>query len=684
MSTVVATELQERRESILQQKFQTESVGFDIPAVQDTFRDMLLSAFILVNFSLFLSVASLPFFDSVREDLFLAFGLFFGFISVTVAVLCCIPLIKRVLPQLRQGSVTFELLCVVQLIFIVTLTVSWFIRDIEHSAINLSAEYLITSMFLLFMTVHIRGLLWQRAFKSLWGSVADQASVVTVLSGVHSTATETAVKETVRPYTEVVVGDFVRFQKSELVPFDCVVLSGVALVLERELTYRTVERQKQVGDVLYAGSSIKEGSLTCRVDSRADEARITTFALDQSLPEVRYQGTRSLLLLGALTFIAIFFTLYWYKQGMTGDTLEPVFGSFLALSLFAEWYVFRNIVPRLQSMTLYKAGVILKNAAVLKVVSTLKKILVRLKTEEFNQEKVVEDIEILDDRLDKSGFLSVLFALYSGIDSDLSEVVRTYIVREIRDNRVPVTIQNLHVYEELGFSAVVDDVEFSVGTEAFLIERGVHLSSTDFESSGADEVHFVALHDALVGIIRFRLDNTTLREAATAAQVRLQLCCENPQADIDVCGKALGLELTDLYGNESFEESVRRVEGQSAAAIALFDGTDSRIVKPGVITIAPFNRLLFEGTLSEVTLIDSGLSEFLSATAVVKKIERVAGIIDWILPVFLAVMTVPIALSLLSSEIVLGFCAIAMLSLYTVSKRLAKPLVFSTDKNFLL
>lgn len=675
MSSLAATELQEHTESILQQKSQSESVGFDIPAVQDTLRDMLLSAFILVNFSLFLSVASLSFFNGVREDLFLAFGLFFGFISVTVAVLCSVPLLKRVLRQLRQGRATFELLCVLQLVFIVALTVSWFIRDIEHSAINLSAEYLITSMFLLFVIVHIRGLLWQRAYKALWGTVADQAGVVTVLSSVHSTATEAAVKETVQPYSAVAVGDFVRFQKGELVPFDCVVLSGVALVLERELTYRTVERQKQVGDVLYAGSSIVEGGLTCRVDSRADEARITTFTLDQSLPDVSYQGTRAALLLGALAFIAVFFTLYWYKQGMTGDTLEPVFGSFLALSLFAEWYVFRTIAPRLQNMTLYKAGVILKNSAALKIVSTLKKILVRVKTEEFNQEKVVTTIEILDDRLDKSGFLSVLFALYSGIDSDLSEVVRAYIVAEIRANRVPVTINNLQVYEELGFAAVVDGVEFSVGTEAFLIERGVHLSSTDFESNAADEVHYVALHDALVGIIRFQLDNTTLREAASAAQVRVQLSCENPQADIDVCGKALGLELADLYGNESFEEAVRRVEGQPSVALALFDGTDARILNQGVTTIAPFNRLLFEGTLSEITLIDSGLSEFLSATAVVKKIDRVAGLIDWVLPLFLAVMTVPIALSLLSSEIVLGLCALATLLLYAAFKRLAEPLL---------
>jgi hypothetical protein len=119
----------------------------------------------------------------------------------------------------------------------------------------------------------------------------------------------------------------------------------------------------------------------------------------------------------------------------------------------------------------------------------------------------VVDFQITDDRLEKSAFCNFILSLLGRAEDRNLLAFANYLRREVS---VPSTerVVDLKEYADSGICGTVHGVELSVGSESFLVERGIMVQPSDLniDDSEGYTLILVALDDDVVAFVQIRSD----------------------------------------------------------------------------------------------------------------------------------------------------------------------------------
>jgi hypothetical protein len=123
----------------------------------------------------------------------------------------------------------------------------------------------------------------------------------------------------------------------------------------------------------------------------------------------------------------------------------------------------------------------------------------------------VVDFQITDDRLEKSAFCNFILSLLGRAEDRSLLAFANYLRREVS---VPTTerVVDLKEYANSGICGTVHGVELSVGSESFLVERGIMVQPSDLniDDSEGHTLILVALDDDVVAFVQIQSDQEDL------------------------------------------------------------------------------------------------------------------------------------------------------------------------------
>lgn len=119
----------------------------------------------------------------------------------------------------------------------------------------------------------------------------------------------------------------------------------------------------------------------------------------------------------------------------------------------------------------------------------------------------VVDFKIVDDRLEREAFCNFIVSLLGRAEDPYLVAFGEYLRHQIGTISTE-RVLDLREYPEKGICGTIHGVELSVGTEAFLVERGIMVQPSDLESEyeEASSTIYVAIDDDIVAHADFRSD----------------------------------------------------------------------------------------------------------------------------------------------------------------------------------
>lgn len=430
-------------------------------------------------------------------------------------------------------------------------------------------------------------------------------------------------------------GERFAVKRGELVPCDAVVLEGVAELEERKFaTFKRV-RFASAGSEIFAGSQLSAGSLSCQALSDPEDSFIGTFQahLDRLLNRDNTQyvldrlGRAENFILQGIVFAAACAGIYW--QGRGGTFLDLCF---LISSIFLCVGVLRLLRLGLFSRSLalsslFRGGVVLRQAEVLDnlpLVSTLV-----LDQPEKNGDIQIEQFELIDDRYERDRVLSAAILLAAGSDHPHFTAL-TNTLAALCPERELYESSDFHCYDERGVLGLIQGVEFSLGTEEFLIERGIYLEVSEvLQAQAGKRVLYLAIKDQIIARVVF-----ALKDFVRAAQgiseiescgIRVIACSPLPYEEFKVIGlDHLRMQSKDLFADFNLTRLREKLVALRPVALLSYALAPAQIERFADVAFVPFDDLLCSYERADVTLCDEKLAGIARAFRLSKKYRSVS------------------------------------------------------------
>lgn len=302
-------------------------------------------------------------------------------------------------------------------------------------------------------------------------------------------------------------GQLLRLREGELIPADGLVQDGVAKILERRVGGIGRMKLKARGDELFAGSAVLKGELTLKVTAAAEDSMITNFtsALAHSLlpeaAELNRFARLSKWVAGLICTAAVAAFVLHVFSGTGVSTALGIGAAIFAASAALRAVVCHALIEPLMVTGLFFRGVIVKSRRAFERLLSIRSLV--LDSPVPGERFEYGDFQLLDDRLERNGVLSVLLALISRAEDEEYAALSDALIRKEKD-LVPLEVQEARVYPGMGVCGTVNKVEFSAGSEEFLIRRGVQLQTSEIEreNAGRDMV-YLAMDDAVIARVPF-------------------------------------------------------------------------------------------------------------------------------------------------------------------------------------
>jgi cation transport ATPase len=291
-----------------------------------------------------------------------------------------------------------------------------------------------------------------------------------------------------------------------VVPTDGRIRAGNCAVLERYLSTDVHYRVKDEGEVVFAGSYVLGGqadvvALTGSFDSclrRLESAVLPGIRwVEDSL---RRDNERSVAQLGQLLiFASVLASIFWDERA--GDPIVTLLasGSVLLCSLIVQLgdvlYALRSQLVRRWA----QRGFLINSAKAWSELFGVKEILFDPSTVDSSTACHVRELELLDDRISERSLCACIASILGRAEDRSLAAVGDY-CQQIVGAIVPDRIVDLREYDGQGISGVVKGVEFSIGSEEFLVQRGILIQPTESSTEGAadDKVVLVSIGDDLI------------------------------------------------------------------------------------------------------------------------------------------------------------------------------------------
>jgi hypothetical protein len=291
-----------------------------------------------------------------------------------------------------------------------------------------------------------------------------------------------------------------------IVPTDCRVRSGTCAVLERYLSPETHFRVKDETDVIFAGSYVLSGeasvqALTSSYDSclkRLEQAVLPGLRwVEETLK--RDHDHIVIPLLYVLLFCFVSSAIFWDERGASGATILLAGGSILTVSLLLQLgeslYGTRSRMVRAWA----QRGFLINSAKAWME-------LYNVRTIAYDPSRLapttachVRDLSLMDDRISEHSLCSCIASIVGRAEDPALAMIGDYCQRVV-GNVVTERVIDLHEYEDRGVCGTVKGIEFSIGSEDFLVDRGILIqpSESSLEEAAEDRVVLVAIGDDLI------------------------------------------------------------------------------------------------------------------------------------------------------------------------------------------
>ncbi len=304
--------------------------------------------------------------------------------------------------------------------------------------------------------------------------------------------------------TELKVGDLFRLSKGATVPCESIIRSGSCQVLERNPLGWGDPKARIAGTRLQAGSEIVFGDVLCEV---LQEYRDSVY--QQLLGDLRKNQDADstsnyyTAIIFALVMVAAYgAAFYWQGRGESLAFICNIVAAILLVTILAANFSLFALQRRAVFGAAFVKGIFLNSFTAFEKLAKLKKLIIDYdERNPLGQESVVK-FELVDTRIDEATLAKILFSFFGRSDSETNIAIASYL-REHFDVGTGFELTDFHAEGDRGFYAKVQGAEFSIGNEVFLVERGVHIQSSEVSGAMYDnsEQIYVALEREIIARI---------------------------------------------------------------------------------------------------------------------------------------------------------------------------------------
>ena len=516
-------------------------------------RNLKFSFILLIVWMIFSFVAEGYFFESFEELRSLLLLAFFIFASIC-ALFIAIDFIKYIYSNLKRRVLPLEFSLLIALALTVVVALIPLFQD--HTK-DLSLGNFIVLLFLIAFDREI-----SLSFKRDLQKVAGAESVFTSLE-VDRIKIAPVEKKKDDPQLELDLGsgersiektevanlkdgDSFQISQGEIIPIDCIVKSGSGIVRSQNYGFWGCFRVACPRIRLSAGGILLSGSLTCEATDSVNKSEYRSMlAKLSSVQLANNKGcvSHSLLFNTILILAVIVVSVLWccIKKNLAGfELLQQVATIDLTILLIAISLRALTLYPLCRSVVLainFLRGIFVNSLSSFKKLVNIKKVVLDFSSNDVMGSRQVVDFRLIDSRIDQESLASVLLSLFNRPDNPIFHGVIDYLAKQYPQVAI-YDVSDFRLYREQGLVGKVEGAQFYVGRESFLIERGVHLQTSD--SDGAkfanSDFIYVALGTELIAKIEisplFLEDGKALKQAMEKSGIAIELAGGNPSSDM--------------------------------------------------------------------------------------------------------------------------------------------------------
>lgn len=308
-----------------------------------------------------------------------------------------------------------------------------------------------------------------------------------------------------QPLPLIEAGQALSLSEGMVVPADLRIESGSCAVLERYLSPLPRFRVRDEAEIVLAGSLILSGSAQAIALSGTRESVLAKVeglvapCVEESerTAMVDYHDWLRNFALG-VAFLAVAAAISWDKR--SGYATDVLLAGGLALFLGCVGYLVDMVHSAACRLvrSWARQGFVSTLSSTLAELSAISKVVVDPSRIDVASECRVRELEILDDRIGKEALCGCVISLLGRADdialAAAGDYCQTFLGRVASER-----VLDLREYEGRGTCGFVKGVEISIGTEDFIVERGIMLQPSDIVTTAPDEgVLLVAIDNDVI------------------------------------------------------------------------------------------------------------------------------------------------------------------------------------------
>lgn len=601
----------QNEDSLAQNLPVTEIVADHFPSLRE---QVYVASFAALNLLLAKVAISLQYFSAVQYQLTFLWAVLLVSLSTLSFAFCFPPLLAAAIKHVRNGYFSVE----AAKALVLALSAFALVFALFFDFPRLQHQYLYEALPILILALTVE----QYLFVLFERQAADNSdfSLLRLCQKVrrlepypdHAPVEALVSADVIKP------GELFKLGVGEFVPCDGIIIEGLVELRERRYSGMPVIKFKGKGHKVFAGSEIVQGEILCEAAALADDSTITSFThiLNERIRQNndKFDDARLIESRSGLILVAIGVCLATYVSGaganigVVAGTLACVLSAALLLRAPRIW----AYLPGLIHTTAFRKGMLFKDSTVVDKLAGLKNFVVDFNLRSPPGRVSIQALEIVDERIEREALLSVLLALFGGSEDEFYIEATDFLRGQLRKPSLHKASE-VRIYEGRGLSGIVGGVEFTVGSEAFLIERGVYLQASEVMNPGESESYvYIAMQDEVVARFKvaghFTADGRYLRNRLNDLGVRGLLCSLDTAEEVDKSGKRAGFELASIFGGLNEEQYLDKMRASAPAALLVGDLTPPSVMKASAATISFFDDVRWNLDRSDVVLLNPSLA----------------------------------------------------------------------------
>ena len=592
--------------------------------------ELIFASFAFANLVLFELFIRLPYAQTVAKDLRYTWSSVLGLISLALVYFGAKSVFVEAWRDLRSATVSVSV-CMAMAVAINALLVGYgLVFDRQILSAQSLDQSLISFIFILCLLRGAEFSLVSRIVSECGFNFSRSLTKVRVLDVPKLVAPSDSPEENqdqidnagavehLLDLSQVKSGNIIRIRSTEYIPCDGTVVNGLAYIEERRLAGHAEPRIKQAGETVYAGSFVKHGALDVRATALGDDTFISTFSTqlnerifktsDALIEKHNSKQTIANIMVIALAFCG---ALFWTARSESIQTAMLVMTGILSVGLIPRFLQLEFFTKSLAETIGFRLGAIGRESNLVDLMSKARTLAIDFDSKDPPGKISVRALKLIDARVEEGSLAAVVFALAGRADSLEAKALSEMVVSRYPSINLLETTEFCD-YPGRGLCGKVSGVDFSIGNEDFLLERGVLVQSSELQMTKGEELQwYVALNDEVIAHITFAIALTEDARRGVAElkknNIRSVLLTREPQQNADEVGKRIGLELPDIFGAIPEDSACRKIESLKPVALLMNKQTSGDWAKSATVSLSQFDELFWDDKRGNVSLFVTGL-----------------------------------------------------------------------------